>query len=172
MSPPRALVVAGPAGAGKSTLGRELARRTGAVLLDLDTLTNPMLDALQDGSTSHWNSPERRDVVRPARYAVLLAATREQADLGHSLVLVAPFTAELAGGPEWEALRTALAPTEPTVVWLQLAADALATRVRERGEQRDAVVSVTDPAEPAVPHLLVDATLDTGAQADLVLAAH
>lgn len=173
--PARVLVVAGPAGAGKSTLGRELARRTGAVLLDLDTLTNPLLDGLLAGSpspwTSHWNDPQHRDVVRPARYGVLLAVAREQADLGHELVLVAPFTAELAGGPEWGRLRAAIAPAEPSVVWLQLSASALAARVRERGEPRDAGATFTDAAEPAVPHLSVDATLDTAAQADLVLDA-
>jgi predicted kinase len=169
------LVVAGPAGAGKSTLGRELARRTGAVLLDLDTLTNPLLDRLQAGApspwTSHWNDPEHRDVVRPARYAVLLAVAREQADLGHDLVLVAPFTAELAGGREWDVLRAAVAPAEPIVVWLQVPADVLATRLRERGEPRDAGAVIAGAMSPAVPHLSVDATLDTAAQADLVLAA-
>jgi predicted kinase len=169
------LVVAGSAGVGKSTLGRELARRTGAVLLDLDTLTNPLLDRLHASSpspwTSHWNAPEHRDVVRPARYAVLLAAAREQAELGHELVLVAPFTAELAGGPERDLLRTAVAPVEPRVVWLQVPPSVLAARVRERGEPRDARTVITGASEPVVPYLAVDATLATAAQADLVLAA-
>ena len=165
-----ALVVAGPAASGKSTLGRELARRTGAVLLDLDTLTNPLLDGLQVGSPGHWNGPDLRSVVRPARYAVLLAVAREQADLGHDLVLVAPFTAELAGGPEWELLRAAVAPAEPSVVWLQVPPEVLAARMRERGEARDAGAVPTTAAAPAVPHLPLDATRDTAAQADLVLA--
>jgi predicted kinase len=169
------LVVAGPAGAGKSTLGRELARRTGAVLLDLDTLINPLLDRLQAATpspwTSHWNDPEHRDVVRPARYAVLLAVAREQADLGHELVLVAPFTAELTGGPEWDLLRTAVAPAEPVVVWLQVPADVLATRLRERREPRDAGSVISAAVQPLVPHQRIDATLGTAAQADEVLAA-
>jgi predicted kinase len=171
--PGRVVLVAGPPGAGKSTLGRELARRTGSVLLDLDTLTNPLLDGLGASAhspwTTHWNSPEHRAAVRPARYAVLLAVAREQADLGHELVLVAPFTAELRGGPEWDLLRSAVAPAEPRVVWLQAAPEVLASRVRERGEPRDAV-AVAAGTEPAVPFLRVDATISTAAQADLVLA--
>ena len=174
--PARVLVVAGVAGAGKSTLGRELARRTGSVLLDLDTLTNPLLDGLGASAlapwATHWNSPEHRDVVRPARYAVLLAAAREQADLGHDLVLVAPFTAELAGGPEWDLLRTAVAPAEPEVVWLHAPAEVLAARVRERGEARDTSTALTGATEPTVPFLGVDATASTAVQAELVLAAY
>ncbi len=163
------LVVAGPAASGKSTVGRELARRTGAVLLDLDTLTNPLLDGLQVGAPGHWNRPDLRPVVRPARYAVLLAVAREQADLGHDLVLVAPFTAELAGGPAWERLRAAVAPAEPTVVWLQLPPEVLAERMRARGEARDAGAVSPNAATPVVAHLALDATLETAAQADLVL---
>jgi sugar-phosphatase len=174
---PGAYVVAGPAGAGKSTLGRELARQTGAVLLDLDTLTNPLLDRLQLGSPdvwgAHWNDPAHREVVRPARYAALLATAREQVDLGHDLVLVAPFTAELAGGPEWDLLLAAVAPGEVRVAWLQLSADILAARVRERGEARDAWgPSSVGPVAPAVPHVTVDATLATAQQVDLVLSAY
>ena len=86
--------------------------------------------------------------VRPARYAVLLAVAREQADLGHDLVLVAPFTAELAGGPEWELLWAAIAPAEPRVVWLQLSPEMLETRLRARGEPRDAGATITDAAQP------------------------
>ena len=168
-----ALVVAGPAGSGKSTLGRELARRTRAVLLDLDTITNPLLEVLHPGSgtgsPSHWNSPELRPLVRPARYAALLALAREQVALRHDVVLVAPFTAELAGGPEWTELRAALAPVEPTVLWLEVPADVLAARVRERGEDRDAFWTASPPTPPAVPHRALDATLAPDELADLVM---
>ena len=171
----RVLLVAGPPGAGKSTLGHELARRTGSVLLDLDTLTNPLLDGLGASAhsawTTHWNSPEHRDAVRPARYAVLLAVAHEQAVLGHDLVLVAPFTAELTGGAEWELLRSAVAPTEPRVVWLDAPAEVLASRVRDRGEPRDVTETGIRATKPAVPFLRIDATSTTSAQADLVLAA-
>lgn len=88
----RVVVVAGPAGAGKSTLGRALAAQMHAALLDLDDLTNPILDALWSGA-GHWNDPEHRALVRPARYAVLRAAAAAQVATGVDVVLVAPFTA-------------------------------------------------------------------------------
>jgi sugar-phosphatase len=156
----RVVVVAGPAGAGKSTLGRALAAEMRAVLLDLDDLTNPVLDAVWVGP-GHWNDPEHRAVVRPARYAALRAAAAAQVASGVDVVLVAPFTAELAGGDEWAALTAAVAPAEPFVVWIDAPADVLAARVRERANARDGGTRSRPAAVPAIPHLRVDGTSST-----------
>jgi mannitol-1-/sugar-/sorbitol-6-phosphatase len=156
----RVVVVAGPAGAGKSTLGRALAAGMRAALLDLDDLTNPILDAVWDGP-GHWNDPEHRAVVRPARYAALRAAAAAQVASGVDVVLVAPFTAELAGGDEWEALTAAVAPADPFVVWIDTPADVLAARVRERADARDASTESGPAATPAIAHLRVDGTAST-----------
>ena len=156
----RVVVVAGPAGAGKSTLGRALAAEMRAALLDLDDLTNPVLDAAWDGP-GHWNDPEHRAVVRPARYAALRAAAAAQVASGVNVVLVAPFTAELAGGDEWAALTAAISPAEPFVVWIDAPPGVLAARVRERGDVRDSGAESNPAAAPAIPHLRVDGTLST-----------
>jgi sugar-phosphatase len=156
----RVVVVAGPAGAGKSTLGRALAAQLHASLLDLDDLTNPLLDALWSGA-GHWNDPEHRALVRPARYAVLRAAAAAQVASGVDTVLVAPFTAELAGGDEWAALTASVAPAEPFVVWIDAPVDVLAARVRERADARDSGTESRSPAVPAIPHLRVDGTAST-----------
>lgn len=165
-----AWVVGGPAGSGKTTLGRALADRVGAVLLDLDTLTNPLLDALTDriAPDSHWNDPRLRPTVRPARYAVLLAAAADQ--VTEHLVLVAPFTAELRGGPEWTALREAIAPRTPRVVWLDATADLLAARRDDRGAERDRFAAVS-LYRPRVPHQRIDADASTEAQLAALLSA-
>ena len=165
-------VVAGAAGAGKSTLGRALARRTGAVLLDLDTLTNPLLDALaeQIAPGGHWNDAARRDLIRPARYATLRAVAADQITVGvDAMVLVAPFTAELRGGPEWQALLDALSPAVPTVGWLDADARLLTARRMGRALDRDAHVRPA-ASTPTVPHITIDATLPTRAQMELLLA--
>ena len=100
----RVVVVAGPAGAGKSTLGRALAAEMRAALLDLDDLTNPILDALWSGA-GHWNDGEHRALVRPARYAVLRAAAAAQVATGVDVVLVAPFTTWAAAAARSTAYR-------------------------------------------------------------------
>jgi sugar-phosphatase len=160
------IVVAGAAGSGKSTLGLSLARSLGAALLDLDTLTNPLLELLGDDLSqgAHWNDPALRPVIRPARYAVLRAAVADQRAAGADAVLVAPFTAELQGDEEWRLLAEA-AGGAPYVVWLSASPELLASRRRGRGAARD--VHVVDPApdaSPQVPHLRVDASLPTEQQ--------
>ena len=156
----RVVLVAGPAGAGKSTLGRALATRIRAALLDLDDLTNPILDAIWTGA-GHWNDPEHRALIRPARYAVLRAAAAAQVASGVDVVLVAPFTAELAGRDEWAALTAAVAPAEPFVVWIDAPADVLAARVQERADARDSRTESRPAVGPAIPHLRVDGTSST-----------
>ncbi|SDZ17081.1 HAD-IA family hydrolase [Herbiconiux ginsengi] len=166
------VVVAGAAGSGKSTLGLELARSLGAALLDLDTLTNPLLEGLgaELAGGAHWNDPALRGLVRPARYAALRAALADQVRAGGSAVLVAPFTAELLGGPEWEQLIEA-AGSAPVVVWLVASPELLAERRRLRSADRDSHV-VDPPAghAPVVPHLGVDASRPTAEQLADVLA--
>ncbi len=165
-----AWVVAGPAGSGKSTLGRALAHARGAVLLDLDTATNPLLDAVFGSAASspdHWNEPQHRDVVRPARYAALRALAGDQ--VLDELVLVAPFTAELSGGPDWDALVHAVAPRAVRVLWLDATAELLRGRLAVRSDPRDKH-ALPGGAPPDVPHLRVDASASTADQLEAVLS--
>jgi predicted kinase len=170
----RAYVVAGGAGVGKSTLGRALAARTGAVLLDLDTVTNGLLNGLfpATGLPGHWNDDRYRTWVRPARYAALLDVASEQAGLGRDVVLTAPFSAELVDGPEWETLRDTLESALLLVVWLHAPEDVVSRRVRERGELRDSAAAGARAAVmPGVPHLALDATRTTDDQVAQVVRA-
>lgn len=165
------VVVAGPAGSGKTTLGRALARTLRLPLLDLDTITNPVLDgvgALADhdwpAGATHWNDAALRPTVRPARYAALLATLADQRDAGVGAVLVAPFTAELRGGEEWDALVEA-AGVVPRVVWLRADAATLADRRAGRAADRDAhIVDAPSDVEPQVRHLTIEAALSTSQQ--------
>jgi mannitol-1-/sugar-/sorbitol-6-phosphatase len=162
------IAVAGVAGSGKTTLGRALARQLRLPILDLDSLTNPLLDRLADSNGGrHWlvDSDQR---VRDGRYAALRATAADLVAIGSGVVLVAPFTAELKGGEEWDLLCGAVAPAPVEVVYLSGPAELIRERRRARGEARDAFRShgADGPnVTPAVPHVAVDATLTTAQQA-------
>lgn len=153
--------MAGVAGSGKSTLGRAIAVAMRLPLLDLDALTNPLLDRLADGaSPGHWLSSPHSAAIRDGRYAALRAVARDVVATSGGAVLVAPFTAEMRGGPEWAGLVGSVAPSELRLIHLRGAAELVAARRAARGEPRDAHRLPTEEAVvPAVPHIAVDAEL-------------
>lgn len=164
------IVVAGAAGAGKSTLGRAIARKLALPILDLDTMTNPVLDDalnLYLGGT-HWNDQGLRGTIRPARYRALRDTIADQAEVGGGAVAVAPFTAELAGGADWHDLVVAC-QGEPVVVWITGTQELLARRRAHREVDRDAHAIDVSPTPPRVPHLRLDAALSTPQQLTRVL---
>ncbi|GAA4387083.1 AAA family ATPase [Tsukamurella soli] len=169
------LVVTGAAGSGKSTLGRALARALRAPLIDLDSMTNPLLDELGPAlGSEHWNSPgPMSERIRRGRYASLRAAASDLVSVGQRPVLVAPFTRELAGGDEWAALMGSVWPREVRVVYLTGPATVFEQRRRQRGAERDRhrVAATSPDRRPAIPHLELDATTGTDELVDLVLAA-
>ena len=163
---PLVIAVAGVAGSGKSTLGRALARLLRVPMLDLDTLTNPLLDRLGDDVfAGHWLSSVHAGAVRQGRYAALAATAAEVLQTTAGVVLVAPFTRELAGGEEWQALLAGVAPVPVSVVHLVGDSALFAARRAARGQVRDLHrPSTTVPTEVAVPALPVDARLTPGRQ--------
>ncbi|MCM3502784.1 HAD-IA family hydrolase [Microbacterium sp. P26] len=167
-----AVVVAGPAGSGKSTLGRAIAAELGAALIDLDSVTTPLLDALPaDALGGHWLTSPFATEIRAGRYAALRATAADVLSTAGRVVVVAPFSAELAGGDEWQALRDAFFPTEPVVVHVDGDPSVLASRRADRAAARDAHRPDTPAVAPAIDVLGVDAELSTAQQLARVLPA-
>jgi mannitol-1-/sugar-/sorbitol-6-phosphatase len=157
------IAVAGVAGSGKSTLGRALAAELRLPLLDLDALTNPLLDRLVGPVLStHWLAAPHGGLVRDARYAALRAVAHDVVATAGGAVVVAPFTAELTGGPAWAELVAAVAPAAIRVVHLDGDPALLARRRAVRGEPRDAHRPEHPGPSAAVPHISLDAALTPG----------
>ena len=170
--PPVTLAVAGAAGSGKSTLGRALATALRLPLVDLDAVTNPLLDHLV-GSVfpAHWLAAPHGELVREGRYAALRAVAHDVVATAGGAVLVAPFTAELTGGSEWTALLAAVAPTELQVVHIDGDPELLARRREARGAARDAHRPQRPARPPAVPHIAIAAALTPEQQLTRALRA-
>lgn len=178
-----ALLVTGPAGSGKSTLGAAVATATGAALVDLDVVSNPLVAVVADlvGAGSDIDDPRLQRLVRQARYDTLLGCAGDQLRCGLDVVLTAPFTAELgsvdAFGPVETRLATAGAD-RVALVWLECPTDELLRRLLTRAEARDGR-KLTGPdaeqrllagvAPPSVPAHTIDARSASADQVRSVL---
>ncbi len=144
-----AYVVAGPPGSGKSTLGRALASVTGAVLIDQDVATNPLMAALAAlvGAGDDLDHPALRGPVRQARYQCVIDIASDNGKLGRDVVLVAPFTAESSGAAAWSELAGGLSPARVVLVWVTVPAEVALARRVHRDTPRDRAARL-DPAPP------------------------
>ncbi|MCC9641074.1 ATP-binding protein [Rhodopirellula sp. JC740] len=150
--------VTGAAGVGKSTFGRELATRLSAVVLDSDTVTEPVVRAGMQAvglDPTDRDSPTYKQIFRDAVYECLFQTAME--NLPHvSVVIVGPFTRELRD-PNWPRHMADRLGVQPTI-WLLTCDDEIRRqRIERRGNPRDQAklvdwaqhVADAPPAEPA-----------------------
>lgn len=142
---PVAYITLGGAGSGKSTLSRHLSALTGAAYLDKDTLAGPLvkvaLEALGQDPSDRESNALYLEKIMPAEYEILAAAAGRNLELGHSVVLDAPFVAYL-DDPDFLHRFTRDATWPPTrirVIHVQTAPDVVRQRLTERGNERDRV---------------------------------
>jgi sugar-phosphatase len=172
-APSCVIAVAGVAGSGKTTLGRALATTLGLPLLDLDSVTNPLLDTIADVAWgAHWLAAPHQAAIRTGRYASLLAVAKDVVDTTGGCVLVAPWTSELRGGEAWATLE-GIVGRRLKVIHLTGDPDLFALRRSGRSEPRDAFrPDVPDAAPPtAIPVISIDADLTTEQQLQRALVA-
>lgn len=174
-SSPRAMLIGGYAGSGKTELGRIIARKTGWAILDKDTTTRAVVEAALealDHSPNDRESDLYLGTIRPGEYDALIATLVENVQCGNSAVVTAPFIHEL-DDPAWcDRLAANLGSlgAELHVVWVKCDADSMRTYLRHRGAARDAskladwtrYLSTIDlDFRPAIPHHVVDNSADS-----------
>jgi predicted kinase len=173
-APSPVLVVAGPAGSGKSTLGRSLAALLGAAVLDQDVATNPLMAQIAEivGAGDDLDHPALRGPVRDARYRCLVDVAADNARVGTPAVMIAPFTAEVTDAARWTEL-VGLLGTRTELVWVTVPPEVAWARRQQRGLPRD--VAAAGPAaalpEPVVPHVAADGAAEPDGEAARVAAA-
>lgn len=142
---PVAYITLGGAGSGKSTLSKYLSALTGAVYLDKDTIAGPLvrvaLEAFGQDPSDRESNLLYLERVMPAEYETLFATAARNLELGHSVVLDAPFVAYL-GDPEFLQRSTSAAAWPDArirIIHVRTSPEVVRQRLIDRGCDRDRV---------------------------------
>jgi predicted kinase len=141
---PRVFVVLGPAGSGKSTIAKLIARRYAAVYLDKDRVSGPFVRLVLGLNGEDPESRESNDFymqhVMATEYQTVFEVCADNLHLGASVVIDAPFAA-YTRQPEFladSARRAGWPDAEWTVVHVHASEDVVRQRVAGRRFARDA----------------------------------
>src|SRR3954453_16901534 len=175
------VLLSGWPGSGKSTVGRTLASRLSAALVDQDTVTGPLVAVVADMvGVQDLDGVRLAGLTRDARYEAVAAVAEENLRGGIPVVLVAPFSRERRDPRAWETLDTRLraAGGSPLLVWLHLDPLAAVGRLQARGAPRDrakladpgSFLARLDQGAPVGPHVVVNAERPPAAIVEEIMA--
>lgn len=130
--------VGGSPGAGKTTVGALVAAAGGLCLVDLDSVTTPLVEAFAAalGAVADLDAPQFA-ALRGARYACLAEVAADNLRAGRGVVAVAPFTSEAVDAVAWRERARTWGATRVVLCWLDVDPEEAAARAAARGLPRD-----------------------------------
>lgn len=159
-------IVCGNAGVGKTTYARRLAEDTRSLLLDIDTVSEPLVQAgmrAMGRNPSDRDSREYKRIYRDAIHQTLFAIARENLQFA-PCIIVAPFTQERRDRRFPEQVKNETGASA-RILYLTCSEDERKRRIIDRANPRDAAKLVRwedyslegrDEAPPPFEHELVD----------------
>ncbi|MCA4133030.1 AAA family ATPase [Arthrobacter sp. M4] len=143
MATPKVFFVIGPAGSGKSSVGKLIARRHSAAYIDKDTATRRFVELLLelngDDKNERDNNSFYQEAIMPLEYASILDLAGENLSAGNSVVLDAPFGRYFPDADYLDNVRRehSWPDAELIVVHVRVDGEALRQRLVSRGLSRD-----------------------------------
>ena len=134
----KVFVVCGAPGVGKTSYGKKLASRLGAVFLDFDTASEPIVQAalVESGhDKDDRDSAYYKKTLRDPSYQAVLDLAKENAQR-LNVVIVGPFTKEQRIA-DWPEKIAAYVGAEVEVHYLWCSAETRKQRILQRGNPRD-----------------------------------